>query len=234
MNALPGKTIPFDLNGAKLLPLASGALYWPVRKMLIVADLHLEKGSAYARTGQLLPPYDSRATLAALEQTMTGLETHSVICLGDSFHDEEAAARLDRTDVDHLSRLMAGRNWIWIAGNHDPAPPAGLGGETMAELVDGPLVFRHEAEDAAFNREVVGELSGHFHPKARVATRARRITGRCFVEDGRRAILPSFGAYTGGLDVRDPAIQKFFGRDFRVHLLAAGGVFRFPASALSR
>lgn len=232
MNA-PSKNRPtqaFTVNGAVLHPLASGALYWPGRETLIVADLHFEKGSAFAVWGQLLPPYDTRATLQALAEDLAATHAARVICLGDSFHDDGASGRLSDRDWQTLSGLIEGREWIWIAGNHDPAPPDGLGGACLPDLTDGPLVFRHEA----IRHAAAGELSGHFHPKAKVKTRARLVSGRCFVEDGRRCVLPSFGAYTGGLDAGDPAIAGFFDRHYRIHLLAGGGVYRFPVSALHR
>ena len=154
-----------------------------------------------------------------------------MICLGDSFHDQGAGERLDEGDGQVLRALTGRRDWIWVAGNHDPLPPAAWGGRVEEEIALGPLTFRHEARDGAL---VSGEVSGHYHPKAAVRLRARRVTARCFVTDGRRLILPAFGAYTGGLDVLDPAIAGLFGNGFRIHLLGAGGVYRFPKKALSR
>jgi len=214
--ATTSAALPLTVNGCALIPHPSGALIWPERRLIVVADLHLEKGSSYAPRGRFLPPYDSRATLAVLERVITENRAEQVICLGDSFHDQEAAARLSPQEVATIRHLTAARRWTWIAGNHDPAPPKQLGGEIADELTVGPLVFRHQAlEDAS----APGELSGHYHPKATVATRSQRITTRCFVTDGTRAILPSFGAYTGGLDVLDPAITSLFGRTFAVHML---------------
>lgn len=208
--------LPLTVNGCALIPDPSGALIWPARRLIVVADLHLEKGSSYAPRGRFIPPYDSRTTLSALERVIAGNRAEQVICLGDSFHDQDAAARLSPQEVATIRCLTATRRWTWIAGNHDPAPPKQLGGEIANELTLGPLVFRHQALDDA---SAPGELSGHYHPKATVATRSRRITARCFVTDGTRAILPSFGAYTGGLDVLDPAITSLFGRTFAVHML---------------
>lgn len=212
----PARTKPMIVNGATLLPDPSGALLWPARRTLIVADLHLEKGSSFAVRGRLLPPYDSRATLAALERVIDAQRPEHVICLGDSFHDEKAADRLSAQEVATIHRLTSTHRWTWIAGNHDPEPPAILGGDIADDLTVGPLTFRHQARP---DGPAPGELSGHYHPKATVATRGRRITARCFVTDGQRAIFPSFGAYTGGLDVLDPAIAALFRHGFTVHLL---------------
>lgn len=220
----------FVLNGAMLSAMADGALYWADRRTLVVADLHLEKGSAFARSGQFLPPYDSRATLERIALAMRALAPSRVICLGDSFHDGAASARMPDQDRQMLCRLSHAVDWVWIAGNHDPAPPADLGGRVLEELVDGPLVFRHEAEVGVRS----GEISGHFHPKASVQTRARRLTGRCFVEDGARLILPAFGSYAGGLSVWDPAIAGLFPKGFAVHLTARRGILKIPKDRLSR
>lgn len=225
---MTGAATPFLLNGAALTALPDGALFWPERRTLIVADLHLEKGSAFARGGQFLPPYDSRATLERLGQTMRALSPARVICLGDSFHDVGAANRLCEADRAALTALTSAVEWVWIAGNHDPAPPADLGGWVADVLTDGPLVFRHEADSVAG----AGELSGHFHPKASVETRARRLSARCLVEDGRRAILPAYGSYTGGLSVWDPAISTLFPRGFAVHLMLRKGVLKVPRARL--
>ena len=203
-------------------------MWWPARQTLVVSDLHLEKGSGFAARGSLIPPYDTAATLARLAEAVARLDPHRVICLGDSFHDGGAAARLSAGDARTLTGLTAARDWIWITGNHDPAPPADWGGRVVEELVDGALVFRHQARPGA-----MGELSGHFHPKASVSTRARRITARCFVGDGQRLILPAFGAYTGGLDVLDPAISGLLDRGFHVHLLGRSRLYSLPRRGLA-
>ena len=230
MTLISRRETMIEVNGAALRPDISGALAWPQRNILIVADLHLEKGSSYARRGQLLPPYDTHATLKALKAALDRSEAQTVICLGDSFHDGEAAQRVSPENEELLTRLMEDRRWIWIAGNHDPAPPAHWGGEVMDELVEWPLVFRHEAKSGANP----GELSGHFHPKAAVSTKGRRISARCFVSDGQRLILPSFGAYTGGLNVHDPAIAGLlFTKGFHVWMLGQHQVHRFPKSAVT-
>lgn len=224
-------TIPFLLNRTELLAEPSGALYWPARATLVVADLHLEKGSSFARRGQLLPPYDSRTTLSRLTDAIRHRQPSRVICLGDSFHDGEAAGRLSAEDAAAIRRLTAACDWIWVAGNHDPTPPGNLGGRVVPDaLTDGALVFRHEALD----RPAPGEVSGHYHPKAAITQRGRRLSARCFVEDGARLILPAFGAYTGGLNVLDPAIAGLYRDGFRAHLLGPRKVHSFPRSRLLR
>jgi len=217
------------LNGVTLLPEPEGALWWPERRTLLLADLHLEKGSAYARRGNLLPPYDSAASLTRLEFLLQRRRATSVICLGDSFHDPDAAQRLPAGELRRLRTLTNAHDWIWIAGNHDPAPPAEAGGRVVEELTLGPLVLRHEARP----EPTAGEISGHYHPKASVRHRLGRFTGRCFVSDARRLILPAFGAYAGGLDVLAPAISRLFPDGFDVQLLARGRVLPFPRSALA-
>ncbi len=220
----------FVFAGVEVVASLSGALLLPAAATLIVADLHLEKGSSFARHGMPLPPYDSRATLAALARVLDRHRPRCVVCLGDSFHDAHGPGRLDACDRAALAALMAARDWLWVTGNHDPAPPVDLGGEAVAELVFAGLTLRHAALPAA----PAGEVSGHVHPKASVATAARRISARCFVGDDRRLILPAFGAFTGGLDVFDPAIAGLLGPAFtawvlgrrRVHGMASGALLR--------
>jgi hypothetical protein len=186
---------------------------------MVVADLHFEKGSSFPG----LPPYDTAATLAALGGVLRRYRPRRVICLGDSFHDCGAAMRLDREDRDALAALVVVHDWLWVAGNHDPAPPA-LGGRVVSEIAIGGLCFRHEAVGAA----EPGEVSGHYHPKAIWRARGWSVRGRCFVGDARRLILPAFGAYAGGLDVRDPAIARLFPDGCDVHLIARGRITRLP------
>ncbi|MGE0715941.1 MAG: ligase-associated DNA damage response endonuclease PdeM [Alphaproteobacteria bacterium] len=218
---------PVELNGAHLLLDPSGALYWRDHGLLAVADLHLEKGSAFARRGTLLPPYDTAATLEGLARTLRRWRPRAVVCLGDSFHDKDGPGRLDHGDRSRLSALVAAHEWTWVTGNHDPGLPPEIGGRVAPELTVGRLAFRHEAVPGA-----AGEVSGHFHPKAAVATRARRITGRCFVTDGRRLVLPAFGAYAGGLDVLDPAISSLLRRRFLAFLLGRDRLYAFPRDQL--
>jgi len=222
-----GMGAAFDFHGAALLADASGALVWPDQETLIVADLHLEKGSAFAVNGSPLPPYDSLETLRRLATVIRRHRPRRVICLGDSFHDTDAAGRLADDDAEALRRLTAAHDWIWITGNHDPAPPAGLGGISTAEFHGGNLLFRHEAK-----RRAEGEISGHYHPKASITVRNRRVGGRCFVTDGKRLILPAFGAYAGGLDVHDPAIERLLGREYTVFILGQARVYGFRRKRL--
>ncbi len=217
------------VNGADLRADISGALYWPAMDALVVSDLHLEKASSFAARGHLLPPYDTAATLRGLEALVARLDPARVVSLGDSFHDSAAADRLGRAAAERIRALTRGRDWIWICGNHDPAPPDHWGGEVAPELTLGPLVFRHEAQSEG---SWAGEVSGHYHPKASVRVRSRRLTARCFVTDGQRLILPAFGAFTGGLDALSPAIARHFGSGFIAHLLGRDRTFAFPSTAL--
>jgi DNA ligase-associated metallophosphoesterase len=196
----------FFLNGASVIADPSGVLWWPGHRTLIVADLHLEKASAYAAGGILLPPYDSLATVERLTDVIRRLRPSHVLALGDSFHDAEAADRLDPSVARALrAQVSALDRWTWIAGNHDPVPPEGFGGSVASEVEIGPLRFRHEPIVSA-----TGEVAGHLHPKIRISTRARRIGARCFITDGQRIVLPAFGALTGGLDIGDTAFRRLF------------------------
>ncbi|MGB0682098.1 MAG: ligase-associated DNA damage response endonuclease PdeM [Magnetovibrionaceae bacterium] len=210
----------FDFCGASLEADPSGALIWPAADTLVVADLHFEKATALARAGHLLPPLDSRATLDNLGAVLKRFPAARVICLGDSFHDPGGPGRLSREDRATLAKLMKGRDWIWITGNHDPIQQEALTAEAQTELTDGPLTFRHEAKAGAGP----GEVSGHYHPKASLKQRGRRLKGRCFLLDDNRLILPAFGAYTGGLDVTDPAMSGLIGEEARVLLIGRRAV----------
>jgi DNA ligase-associated metallophosphoesterase len=182
----------------------SGALYWQEQRLLVVSDLHLEKGSSFAARGVLLPPYDTVATLSRLAAVIARHDPRMVIALGDSFHDRSAHERLSEPDREALTAMQVRRDWIWISGNHDPHLPSDLGGVVANEVAIGPIIFRHEPTGGS------GEIAGHLHPKARVPTRGRSIERRCFVSDGERAVMPAFGAYTGGLSIRDAAFAKIF------------------------
>jgi DNA ligase-associated metallophosphoesterase len=209
------------VNGEELLLEAAGALWWPGESTLVFADLHFEKGSSYARGGQMLPPYDTRATLTRIENLVRRLAPGRVIALGDSFHDSDAAGRLDEEERTRLAQLRRDREWIWIAGNHDPMPPHWLGGRIAEEIAIGGLVFRHEPREM----HARGEIAGHLHPCATVTRRGRSLRRRCFVSDGARLLMPAFGAYAGGLDVRDRAVRTLFPERFLTYVLGAARVY---------
>lgn len=218
------------IQGARLTADPSGALWWAEERLLAVADLHFEKGSAFAmRTGQMLPPYDTHATLSRLAAVVERLQPKTIVCLGDNFHDGDGPARLDDTARRAIQALMRGRRFVWIEGNHDHQAALALGGECAPSLAVGPLVFRHEPT----NGRVSGELCGHLHPVASVATRARRLRRRCFVGDGTRCVLPAFGAYTGGLDVFHDAFAPLFPRGFFAYLLGRERVYAFTHARLA-
>ncbi len=305
------------MAGTPLVADVSGALFWEEEHLLVVSDLHLEKGSSFAARGVLLPPYDSAATLARLAGAIARYNPKRVMALGDSFHDRDAHTRLARADRHAIDALQAGRDWIWISGNHDPALPPDLGGAVLDELRLGPIAFRHEPTGArgeiaghlhpkarvptrgrsvepvsythldvykrqrlaradrhaidalqagrdwiwisgnhdpalppdlggavldelrlgpiAFRHEPTGargEIAGHLHPKARVPTRGRSVERRCFACDGERAVMPAFGAYAGGLSIRDRAFAAIFrSLEFTAHVL---GDARLHAIAASR
>lgn len=199
--------VPFMFGGHTLVPLREKAVWWPSRRALIVADLHLEKASCYARGGQMLPPYDSLQTLRSLASIVDGLGPHEIWCLGDSFHDAGGGARLTAEPRRLLDALIAGVQWTWITGNHD-THIVGVGGRSVGSAVVDGIMLRHEAS-AATNGP---EISGHWHPKLRIAVRGRRIARACFVHAGNKLVLPAFGALTGGLDAGDPAIARAVGR----------------------
>jgi DNA ligase-associated metallophosphoesterase len=184
----------------------SGALWLEDMRTLVVADLHLEKGSAFASRGQMLPPYDTGETLGRLEAEVIQLEPATVILLGDTLHDSKAGQRIPAQYADRIAVLARSRTLVWIVGNHDREGPQGLEGETADELTLGGLVFRHEPQAGRI------DVTGHLHPCARVRGAGRSVRRRCFVTDGERLILPAFGAYAGGLNVRDVAFSGLFSR----------------------
>jgi DNA ligase-associated metallophosphoesterase len=211
--------------GVTLVADLSGAFFWETERLLVVSDLHLEKGSSYAARGVLLPPYDTVATLSRLSAVIARHDPRTVIALGDSFHDRNAHARLSAPDREAIAALQARRDWIWISGNHDPALPSDLGGVVASEVAIGAIVLRHEPTGAA------GEIAGHLHPKARVTTRGRTVERRCFASDGERAVMPAFGAYTGGLNIRDVAFAKIFQTlGFMAHVLGDNRMHAISAS----
>ncbi len=213
-----------SLAGVALHADPAGALYWAEHGLLAVADLHLEKGSSFAARGQLLPPYDTAVTLAKLTQLVLHYAPRAVVALGDSFHDGGGADRLSAVDREAISVLQRGRDWIWITGNHDPEPSDSIGGAFHAELQIGGLMFRHLPTDAN------GEVCGHLHPAARIAHRGRSVRRRCFAADAQRIVMPAFGAYTGGLNVRDACFADLFGTlAFTAHMLGEDRLYAFPS-----
>lgn len=226
---------PIHVAGHKLLLDPGGALVWPDEHLLAVADLHLEKGSAAARRGQLVPPWDTALTLDRLALLLRTWRPRTVVALGDTFHDVHGPARMAAADAARLRAMAVGAHFVWVGGNHDPVATHGMPGDAVPEWRLHGLTFRHEARPPGhpFGRDD-GELSGHHHPKAGIATRAGRVSRPCFVADGRRVLLPAIGAYTGGLDVTHPAIARLFPRGGRAFLLGQGRLFSFPLSQAGR
>lgn len=219
--------VPLSFGGHDLTPLPQGGLFWAARRALLVADLHFEKASWFARSGQMLPPYDTLATLADLSALITATDAQEVWCLGDSFHDPEGCARLPAPAQEMLRALTMATRWTWITGNHDPHGVDRCGGEVMDEAhVDG-IVLRHEARPD----DPRPELSGHFHPKLRVRVRGKLISRRCFVATGTKLILPAFGALTGGLDASHPEIVRAVGRQAQALIPIENRLLRFPLAA---
>jgi DNA ligase-associated metallophosphoesterase len=218
---------PIHLAAERLMLDPGGVLYWPATGALAVSDLHLEKGSSYARHGQLLPPWDTQVTLDRLSVLLRRYRPRQVIALGDSFHDAGGSSRLPSAELARLRAMTEAHRFVWVQGNHDPTPPQGVGGEWVEAFVTGTLTFRHQATPGA-----EGEISGHHHPKATIPARGGSISRPCFVSDTRRLMMPAFGAYTGGLDVRDPVIARLFPRGGRVFLLGRERLFSFALRTL--
>ena len=217
------QAIEIGLTGETVICDRSGALWLPADRTLVVSDLHLEKGSSFARRGMLLPPYDTLVTLRLLDEAVPRYDPAIVVSLGDAFHDEEAAARMPPLWRDMLLGIMAGRDWIWVAGNHDPSRPAGLPGESLSEVAVGVLSFRHEPS----RTKAAGEVAGHLHPGGRIVRRGRSVRRACFITDGDRLILPAFGAYTGALNVLDRAFHGLFRKE-RLLALMLGDACLYP------
>jgi DNA ligase-associated metallophosphoesterase len=214
--------LDFEIAGELLSLQACGALWWQAAEVLVVSDLHLEKASAYASRGQMLPPYDTGATLKRVDRLMKNLKPATVISLGDSFHDRRARPRMSEEDVHLLRSMTDAVDWIWIEGNHDPKPPDDLGGHVAHELKLGPLTFRHEP----ICTRTEGEIAGHLHPCARVAGRGgRSVRARCFATDGMRLVMPSYGALTGGLNVLDEAFRSLFPSGLAACVMGRDGVY---------
>ena len=220
-----------DLNGTAVVCACEGVVYLPDSGILVVSDLHLEKGAAYARRGMLLPPYDTAATLARLQVAINRFAPKSVISLGDSFHDRKGSAHLPLTYRDELTALQAGRDWIWIEGNHDPEAPVGLGGAFYTAFSVETLTFRHEPS----KQNAAGEIAGHLHPAARVVRRGKGVRRACFASDGSRMLMPAFGATTGGLLLDHPAIKPLFDlKRLSAHLIGNDRLYTIGYARLAR
>ncbi|MDG1431081.1 MAG: ligase-associated DNA damage response endonuclease PdeM [Paracoccaceae bacterium] len=206
-------SVALTLEGETINARASGALFWPARSVLCVSDLHLGRSERIAREGgHIIPPYENTDTLQRLEDEIRALSPATIICLGDSFDDLAATKSLTEIETDWITRLQAGCEWIWIEGNHDPAP-LDLGGTHRETLRIGALTFRHIADG-----QTTGEISGHYHPKASIQTRSRTVSRACFLFDTSRLIMPAFGTYTGGMKTSKPPLSTMFGKDAQVVL----------------
>jgi uncharacterized protein len=213
---------PISICGKAFIALRSGALYWPALDALIVADLHLEKASHFAMRGQMLPPYDTRETLARLAAALDITPATTVIALGDSFHDVGGGDRLCPDDAGALKILQEDRDWIWVTGNHDSTISQRLGGHVVDELTVEGMTLRHIPSTG----RVTHEIAGHMHPSARLSRHGHTIRRPCFVGNGRRLVVPAFGAFTGGLNILDEAFEPLFGSDgMQVWMLGHEGLY---------
>lgn len=219
--------VPFSFAGHAFAALPSGALFWPARRALLLADLHLEKASWFAARGQMLPPYDSQVTLGDVAQAVAATGATELWCLGDSFHDAAGCERLPAAAQEALRALTARVGWTWIVGNHDLFFTDCFGGRVVTEAVVDGVVLRHEADPA----DPRPEMSGHFHPKLRVHRRGRSVARRCFVATPNKLILPAFGALTGGLDAGHPEIARALGAPGEALVAVEGRLLRFPIAA---
>jgi len=219
--------VPFSFAGETFVAGPEGALYWPAQQALLVADLHLEKASWFARLGQFLPPYDSHATLTALAGEVARCGAKRLYCLGDSFHDRFGCDRLPAAARDLLVQMTASLDWVWIVGNHDPGFADHCGGRLADELGIAGIVLRHEA----VRDDPRPEMSGHFHPKLRLQVQGRRVSRRCFVVSQTKLILPAFGSLTGGLDATHPAILDNVGSGAAALVPVSDRLLRFPLAA---
>lgn len=225
---------PIHIAGTRLMLDPAGALLWPEQGLMVVSDLHLEKGTAFARQGMLLPPWDTRATLDRLAMLMRRHRPRTVIALGDSFHDRTAAARLPAAEIARIIAMTSAARFIWVLGNHDPEPATQLGGDWVDEFSMGSLIFRHQGKSKNLRLDPEGEICGHHHPKAAITVRGGVQSRACFVTDANRVMLPAFGAYTGGLDVTHPEIARLFPLGGRVFLLGRERLFSFAMAVPKR
>jgi DNA ligase-associated metallophosphoesterase len=219
--------VPLSFAGETFFATAGGALYWPAQQALLVADLHLEKASWFARLGQFLPPYDSHATLSALAAAVEVTGATRLFCLGDSFHDRFGCDRLPADARALLTELTRRLDWTWIVGNHDPGFADHCGGRIEDEVELAGIVLRHEA----VRGDPRPEMSGHFHPKLRLNLKGRRVSRRCFVVSATKMILPAFGSLTGGLDAHHPEIMSSVGGNAAALVPVSDRLLRFPLAA---
>ncbi len=219
--------VPLSFAGRNFLAHPEGALFWPERKALLVADLHLEKASWFARLGQFLPPYDSLDTLRALDRVVVATQATTLYCLGDSFHDRFGCDRLPEAARALLTDLTGRLDWVWITGNHDAGFIDHCGGRIIEELTVDGIALRHEAHRAGSTPE----MSGHFHPKLRLNLKGRHVSRRCFVASETKLIFPAFGALTGGLDAHHPEIVKKVGAGAAALVPVTDRLLRFPIAA---
>ena len=203
---LDAGTVQIRIAGTDAVCDWRGVVYVPKHDLLVFSDLHLEKGSSFARRGSFVPPYDTHQTLARAQTVIRQYDPAVVVCLGDNFHDDEGHSRICEAIRNEIRLLAHGRDWCWITGNHDPNPPENLPGFSAKELVAETLTFRHEPKEG----EALGEISGHLHPAARIVRRGRSVRRDCFATDGSRLIMPAFGAFTGSLNVLSPAYAGLF------------------------
>lgn len=215
-------TQPLSICGKSFVAHKSGALYWPAEKALLVADLHLEKASHYAARGQMLPPYDTRETLTKLADAIDVFSAETVICLGDSLHDNGGATRMDDRDLEILKLMQDDREWIWLTGNHDGKMRGAPGGHVRNEISVEGLVLRHEPRLGPVSHEI----AGHLHPAARIVMHGTSLRRPCFISNGLRVVLPAFGAFAGGLNVLDPAFDTLFSNDgFAIWMMGQDGLY---------
>jgi uncharacterized protein len=219
--------VPLSFAGETFFATADGALFWPAQSALLVADLHLEKASWFARWGQFLPPYDSHATLTALTRAVDETGATRLFCLGDSFHDRFGCDRLPANARELLLQLTSRLDWTWIVGNHDPGFVDHCGGRLADEVEMGGIVLRHEA----VRDDPRPEMSGHYHPKLRLQVKGRRVSRRCFVVSANKLIFPAFGSLTGGLDAHHPEIMGHVGANAAALVPVSDRLLRFPLAA---
>ena len=219
--------VPFSFAGHDFLATPEGALYWPAQSALLVADLHLEKASWFARFGQMLPPYDSIATLSGLQRDIERSGATRLFCLGDSFHDRFGCDRLPSDAREVLTSLTENVDWVWITGNHDAGFIDHCGGRIEEEVQLSGIVLRHEAVEG----DPAPEMSGHFHPKLRLAMNGRNVSRRCFVASTTKLILPAYGTLTGGLDAHHPEILRKVGPGASALVPVTDRLLRFPIAA---